>query len=44
MLEQHRFPVRSAISAIVPVEETPEVLRAWSQEPGRFAKIMINLD
>lgn len=44
MLEQHRFPVRSAISTVVPVEETPEVLRAWNEEPSRFAKIMINLD
>ena len=44
MLEQHRFPVEAAISAIVPLEDTPEILSAWGAEPNRFAKIMITLD
>lgn len=44
MLEQHRFPVQSAISHRVALEEAPEMLRAWSAEPSRFKKIMISLD
>lgn len=44
MLEAGRFPVREAISTIVPIEETPSILAAWSSEPARFTKIMINLD
>lgn len=44
MLEQHRFPVDSAIGTIAPMDQTPELLRAWSADPSRFAKIMITLD
>lgn len=44
MLEAGRFPVRDVISAIVPLDETPAILAAWSAEPARFSKIMINLD
>lgn len=44
MLEQHRFPVDAAISTIAPLEETADLLRAWSGDPGRFTKIMIRLD
>lgn len=44
MLEQHRFPVRAAISTLAPMDQTPELLRAWSAEPGKFTKIMISLD
>ena len=44
MLEQHRFPVDATISTVAPLEETPELLRAWSANPGRFTKIMITLD
>jgi 2-desacetyl-2-hydroxyethyl bacteriochlorophyllide A dehydrogenase len=44
MLEQHRFPVEAAISTIAPLEETPGLLRAWSEDPARFTKIMITLD
>jgi threonine dehydrogenase-like Zn-dependent dehydrogenase len=44
MLEEHRFPVESVISSLVPLEEGPEILRAWSSNPSRFSKIMITLD
>lgn len=44
MLEQQRFPVQSAISAVVPLAETPAILRAWDAEPSRFTKIMVTLD
>jgi threonine dehydrogenase-like Zn-dependent dehydrogenase len=44
MLEQHRFPVTSAISTVVTLDEAPEVFRAWDGDPARFTKIMISLD
>lgn len=44
MLEAGRFPVEEAISTIIPLDEAPEALAAWSAEPARFTKIMINLD
>jgi threonine dehydrogenase-like Zn-dependent dehydrogenase len=44
MLEQHRFPVEAAISTIAPLARTPELLRAWSDDPAHFTKIMITLD
>ena len=43
MLEEHRFPVEDAVSKIVPLEETPEVIAAWSADPARFTKIMIQV-
>jgi len=44
MLEEHRFPVESVVSTLIPLEEGPEILRAWSSNPSRFSKIMITLD
>ena len=44
MLEHHRFPVKSTIDTIVPLEEAPQILRAWSEHPSQFKKIMITLD
>lgn len=44
MLEQRSFPVRAAISTVGTLEQTPELLQAWSTEPSRFTKIMITLD
>lgn len=43
MLETKRFPVQQSISAIVPIEEAPEMLRRWSENPSSFAKIMVNI-
>jgi threonine dehydrogenase-like Zn-dependent dehydrogenase len=44
MFEQKRFPTEEAISATVPIEEAPAILRAWSENPAAFTKIMITLD
>ena len=44
MLEQRRFPVDEAVSWMVSLEEAPEALRCWSDEPSRVKKIMVCLD
>jgi len=41
MLEEKRFPVAEAVSAIVELEQAPDILRQWSEHPERFTKIMI---
>src|SRR5271170_695383 len=43
MLEEGRFPVDDVISAIVPIEEAPEILRQWSADPLAFTKIMVRV-
>ena len=43
MLEEHRFPVDDAVSRIVPLKETPDAIAAWSADPARFSKIMIQV-
>ncbi len=43
MLEESRFPVDDVISAIVPIEEAPEILRQWSSNPAAFTKIMVQV-
>lgn len=44
MLEQKRFPVEAAISAVTPLEEAPRIFETWSADPNRFTKIMITMD
>lgn len=44
MLEARRFPVDDAVSSIVTIQEVPDVLRAWGENPAQFNKIMIRLD
>ncbi len=44
MLEEHRFPVDDAVSAIVPLEKAPEMIKAWSDQPSGFSKIMVHFD
>jgi threonine dehydrogenase-like Zn-dependent dehydrogenase len=44
MLEERRFPVEDAVSHMVPIGEAPQVLKAWSENPAAFSKIMIALD
>lgn len=44
MLEERRFPVNDAISSVVSLDNAPEALRAWSDDPSRFKKILVNLD
>lgn len=41
MLEAGRFPVKDAVSAIVPIEDAGRLLTEWSAAPGRFTKIMV---
>lgn len=44
MLEARRFPVDQAVSWTVPLGEAANALRSWSENPGRFNKIMVCLD
>jgi 2-desacetyl-2-hydroxyethyl bacteriochlorophyllide A dehydrogenase len=43
MLEAKKFPVDAAVTHIVAFEETPAILDAWSKEPERFSKIMVQV-
>ncbi len=43
MLEGGRFPIDDVISAVVPIEEAPEMLRQWSATPTAFTKIMVQV-
>jgi threonine dehydrogenase-like Zn-dependent dehydrogenase len=43
MLEAKRFPVDAAVTHMVLFEETPKILDAWSREPARFTKIMVEI-
>jgi hypothetical protein len=44
MLGERRFPVDDAVTSVLPILEAPDILRAWSDNPARFTKIMIHLD
>jgi threonine dehydrogenase-like Zn-dependent dehydrogenase len=44
LLEAGRFPVDSAVSLTVSLDEAPGALRSWSENPSRFKKIMVALD
>ncbi len=44
MLEQGKFPVEDAVDSIVSLEEAPGILEAWSKNPAKFTKIMVQLD
>ncbi len=44
MFEQKRFPTSETISAVVPLEEAPAILKAWSENPAAYTKIMISMD
>lgn len=44
MLQEHCFPVNEAVSSIVRLEDAPEALRAWSENPACVKKILVNLD
>jgi threonine dehydrogenase-like Zn-dependent dehydrogenase len=44
MLEEHRFPVDETVSAVVPLMEAPAMLKAWSENPSRYSKIMVRFD
>jgi len=44
MFEQKRFPTAEAISTTVPLKDAPAILRAWSENPAAYTKIMIAVD
>jgi 2-desacetyl-2-hydroxyethyl bacteriochlorophyllide A dehydrogenase len=44
LLEAGNFPVDQAVSLTVPLEESANALRSWSENPSRFKKIMVALD
>ena len=44
MFEQRRFPTAETISAVVPLDEAPAILKAWSENPAAYTKIMISFD
>ncbi len=44
MLEEGRFPVDQAVSNVASLADAPDLLKAWSQNPAAFTKIMITLD
>ncbi len=43
MLRQKRFPVDRVISKTVPIEEAGAALREWSEHPGAFTKIQVEV-
>jgi threonine dehydrogenase-like Zn-dependent dehydrogenase len=43
MLEAKRFPVEMAISAVVGMDETPRMLKEWSDRPSEFTKILVDV-
>ena len=44
MLEAGRFPVDETISAVVPLSQAGMLLEQWSESPGKFTKIMVEID
>jgi threonine dehydrogenase-like Zn-dependent dehydrogenase len=43
MLEEGRFPVDRAVSAIVGLDEAPSIMAKWAANPAAFTKIMIQM-
>jgi threonine dehydrogenase-like Zn-dependent dehydrogenase len=44
MLQQHRFPVKSAISRVVPFDDAPAAFTDWNNNPAAISKIMIRVN
>lgn len=44
LLEARKFPVDQAVSLVVGLEEAPDALRSWSENPSRFKKIVVSMD
>ncbi|HSU61315.1 MAG TPA: zinc-binding alcohol dehydrogenase family protein [Bryobacteraceae bacterium] len=44
MLAEGRFPVDATISATVMLEGAGEALQRWSESPGAYTKILVNMD
>lgn len=43
MLQHKRFPVDRIVSKTVPITEAGETLRQWSENPGLFTKIQVEI-
>ena len=43
MLEAKRFPVEDAVSLIVALEEAPQIIARWAENPSSYSKIMVSL-
>ena len=43
-LGQGKFPVNEVVSVIVPLEQAPNALRSWSENPAHFKKILVSID
>jgi threonine dehydrogenase-like Zn-dependent dehydrogenase len=44
LLEEQKFPVKQAVSLVVSLDEAPDALRSWSENPSSFKKILVTLD
>jgi threonine dehydrogenase-like Zn-dependent dehydrogenase len=44
VLQQHRFPVKSAVTRVVPFDEAAAAFTAWSDNPASISKIMIRVN
>jgi threonine dehydrogenase-like Zn-dependent dehydrogenase len=44
MLAEGRFPAEETISATVPLDGAGDALKRWSESPGSFTKILVNMD
>ena len=44
MLQERKFPVEDAVGTIVSLNDAPRILEAWSSNPSKFTKIMVQLD
>jgi threonine dehydrogenase-like Zn-dependent dehydrogenase len=44
LLEAGNFPIDQAVSLTVSLDQSPDALRSWSENPSRFKKIMVSLD
>jgi 2-desacetyl-2-hydroxyethyl bacteriochlorophyllide A dehydrogenase len=43
MLEAKQFPIEEAVTHTVGIDDAPAILDAWSREPERFTKIMVDV-